>query len=303
MRLGIKPLNDLSGRAWTQMSKSIQLFNGSIASKRRRHGAAFPLKLAEHFIALLTMPGDVVLDPFLGVGTTSDACSLMGRQCIGFEVNREYYDLAISGQEECDIRAMASHATAQGLFEQGTPQRQLFNESCESMAARVRPSTIDLTLTSPPYGNLLRRVAAHFANYTYEKNIYRGQGRTLAKPYSDLAEDFGNLDWPAYLERIAELMASLYEVARPGGYNVWVLRDFRDVEHHIPYIPVHSKIAELATTAGWILTDIVIWDQTNQRKLVKLGGIKQRRFYFNIGHSYILILRKNLDGERFRNIW
>jgi hypothetical protein len=97
-------------------------------------------------------------------------------------------------------------------------------------------------------------------------------------------------------------MGSLYEVAKPGSYNVWVVRDFRDIQNHIPYVNLHSKIIELAIETGWVLIDVNIWDQTNQRKLVKLGGPKQRRFYFNIGHSYILVFRKNLTGEKFKSL-
>jgi hypothetical protein len=69
----------------------------------------------------------------------------------------------------------------------------------------------------------------------------------------------------------------------------------------IPSVNLHGKIIDLATEAGWILTDIMIWDQTNQRHLVKLGGSKTRRFYLNMGHSYIVIFRKNIKGESFKN--
>jgi hypothetical protein len=73
------------------------------------------------------------------------------------------------------------------------------------------------------------------------------------------------------------------------------------MEEHIPYVNLHSKIIEQAMQAKWVLVDIVIWNQTNQRKLVKLGGKKCRRFYFNIGHSFLLIFRKNIEGELFHN--
>lgn len=289
----VKPLNALSGAEWAQASKSVQVYGGAIAQKRRAHGAAFPLSLAQHLISLFTQPGDVVLDPFLGVGTTADACTLMDRTCVGFEVNERFYALAAAGLDHVDRPALPI-----------TPrEHRLINESCARIAQHVEPESIDLTITSPPYGNLLRRVAAHFANYTYQKNIYRNQGRVLPAPYSDDPEDFGNLAWPEYLAVIKRLMSDLYAVSKPGAYNAWVVRDFRDVEHHHPYIPVHAKIAELMGQCGWVLTDVVIWNQSDQRKLVKLGGIKQRRFYFNIGHSYVVISRKNLPGERFVNIW
>lgn len=42
------PLNNLSGTEWTQLSKSINVYGGPIAKKRKEHGAAFPVELAKH---------------------------------------------------------------------------------------------------------------------------------------------------------------------------------------------------------------------------------------------------------------
>lgn len=64
--------------------------------KNRRHPATFPTALAAWFINLLTLPGDTVLDPFLGSGTTALACLELGRDCIGIELVEEYYRVAVS---------------------------------------------------------------------------------------------------------------------------------------------------------------------------------------------------------------
>lgn len=53
-----------------------------------------PVNLVEHLIRLLSCPGQVVLDPFLGSGTTAIAASRQGRSCIGIEINDEYIKLA-----------------------------------------------------------------------------------------------------------------------------------------------------------------------------------------------------------------
>lgn len=56
----------------------------------RNHSAAFPRPLPAWFIQLFTDPGDVVLDPFLGSGTTAFCALEYGRDAIGIEINREY---------------------------------------------------------------------------------------------------------------------------------------------------------------------------------------------------------------------
>lgn len=60
----------------------------------KRHSAAFPIDLPAWFIKLFTMPGDVVLDPFLGSGTTAAAAVELGRQYIGIDINAEYCQLS-----------------------------------------------------------------------------------------------------------------------------------------------------------------------------------------------------------------
>lgn len=60
----------------------------------QKHSAAFPVELPSWFIRLFTQPGDVVLDPFLGSGTTSVACAALDRICIGIEKQSDYIEIA-----------------------------------------------------------------------------------------------------------------------------------------------------------------------------------------------------------------
>jgi DNA modification methylase len=66
----------------------------------RNHSAAFPITLPSWFIKLFTQEGDVVLDPFMGVGTTALACINLRRTYIGIELKKEYYELSIQATEE-----------------------------------------------------------------------------------------------------------------------------------------------------------------------------------------------------------
>ena len=56
----------------------------------RNHSAAFPESLPEWFIALFTVPGDCVLDPFAGSGTTLRVAQRLGRRAVGIELNPDY---------------------------------------------------------------------------------------------------------------------------------------------------------------------------------------------------------------------
>lgn len=58
------------------------------------HSAAFPVTLPEWFIRLFTQPGDMVLDPFMGSGTTAVAAKQLGRFYTGIEKEAEYCEVA-----------------------------------------------------------------------------------------------------------------------------------------------------------------------------------------------------------------
>ena len=63
-------------------------------SSNRSHSAVFPVSLPSWFIRLFTQPGDVVLDPFIGSGTTAVAAATLGRRFVGVDLNSDYVELS-----------------------------------------------------------------------------------------------------------------------------------------------------------------------------------------------------------------
>jgi DNA modification methylase len=64
------------------------------ANGRDGHGAQFPLALPGRCLALTSEPSDVVLDPFVGSGTTIVAANALGRRSVGFDVDKDYLETA-----------------------------------------------------------------------------------------------------------------------------------------------------------------------------------------------------------------
>lgn len=60
-----------------------------------KHPTVKPTLLVNRLVELLTDKGMVVLDPFIGSGTTAISCVSMGRDYIGIEIDKEYYDLSV----------------------------------------------------------------------------------------------------------------------------------------------------------------------------------------------------------------
>lgn len=78
------------------------------------HPAPFPLELPRRLIQLLSFPGDLVLDPFCGSGTTLLAAHQLGRQAIGFDRSRAYVDSTLRRLTADRGRSDAVHAGADG---------------------------------------------------------------------------------------------------------------------------------------------------------------------------------------------
>ncbi len=72
------------------------VLNIATETANKNHSAVFPRQLPEWFIKLFTKPGDIVLDPFLGSGTTSVVAGQLRRNSIGIEILPEYYELSIT---------------------------------------------------------------------------------------------------------------------------------------------------------------------------------------------------------------
>jgi hypothetical protein len=116
-------------------------------------------------------------------------------------------------------------------------------------------------------------------------------------PYSDDPRDLGNMSYPDYLDAIERCLAQSWVALREDAYAAWVVKDFRALKSHVPYVPFHLHLVQRAESAGFVLWDIQIYDQTKFRPLVCLG-YPSRNFYLNIGHSYIVILRKKSSWLR-----
>jgi site-specific DNA-methyltransferase (adenine-specific)/site-specific DNA-methyltransferase (cytosine-N4-specific) len=86
-----KNISNWIGRDMAYPSNVLHL---ATESSNKKHSATFPKELPRWFIKLFTKPGDIVLDPFLGSGTTSIVAKEMARNSIGIEILKEYYDIA-----------------------------------------------------------------------------------------------------------------------------------------------------------------------------------------------------------------
>lgn len=87
---GVSDIDKPEFIGWTN---GVWTFNGE-SKKRIGHPAPFPIELPKRCIKLFSYVDDVVLDPFLGSGTTLVACDMLKRRGIGVDIDKKYCQLA-----------------------------------------------------------------------------------------------------------------------------------------------------------------------------------------------------------------
>src|SRR6056300_1250775 len=93
MSKGLKGVSTLEKEEFLDSTLSIWNINPARA-KKIGHPAPFPIELPQKFINLYTYKKDLILDPFLGSGTTAIAAKLLERNFVGYEIEEEYIEIA-----------------------------------------------------------------------------------------------------------------------------------------------------------------------------------------------------------------
>lgn len=86
-----KKIENWVGREWAYPTNVLHM---ATECSNKGHSATFPVSLPSWFIRLFTEPGGIVLDPFMGSGTTAIACQQTCRHFVGIEMNGEYCEAA-----------------------------------------------------------------------------------------------------------------------------------------------------------------------------------------------------------------
>src|SRR5437867_5101600 len=88
-------LNELSGKDWIKFTKSWFVHRPEPRGDQKiRHPASFPESLVREFILFFTKSGEIVIDPFLGTGSSLVGAVGAGRSGVGFEIVAKYAEIS-----------------------------------------------------------------------------------------------------------------------------------------------------------------------------------------------------------------
>jgi modification methylase len=122
----VKRANALTRAQWVDLTQQVWFMYPHDVKRKRDHPAPFPQKLPGRLVRLYSygtvgdFPGEIVLDPFVGTGTTCAVAKSMGRRYIGIDVNAHYITLAqqrVRDAPECEPLLLVGRAKYPGKEE------------------------------------------------------------------------------------------------------------------------------------------------------------------------------------------
>src|SRR5579859_1434787 len=131
----------MTAKEWLKSQLGVWEFfyEGRDIRNKEIHPATFPISLPKHVIKLLSHEGELVVDPFVGSGTTLLAARDMNRNAVGFDLQKKYVELAQSRVE------------TGGMF--NSTQQLAVCDDARNISGYLPAESCSLIFTSPPYSN------------------------------------------------------------------------------------------------------------------------------------------------------
>jgi len=138
--------NCLTAKEWTISQIAVWEFPYKKRDIRDKkiHPAVFPIGLPAKCIQLFTHKGELVLDPFAGIASTLVAAQDLGRNAVGFDLKKEYLEYAKT-------------RLAEETPEDKDTKQILVCDEAHNIPDYFEEESLSLTVTSPPYANILNR--------------------------------------------------------------------------------------------------------------------------------------------------
>jgi DNA modification methylase len=265
-------LTDVSTTVWSFPVR------GFWATHRGDYRGNWAPQVPRVLILRYTNPGDVVLDPMVGSGTTCIEVLLLGRNCIAVDINygavmlthhRLYY--LTKALREGRVGGLAGYAgggTA-GNYSTGTWYR-VYHGDARNLD-EVPDSSVDLVATHPPYFNIIE---------------YGGEGIEGDLSRARSLEE--------YLTMLKQVAREVYRVLKPGSVLGILVGDTRIKRHYVPI--THYALITLLDV-GFVLKEEVVKVQHRMKTTREVWSKLRDRDFLLIYHEKLFILEKPKQRE------
>jgi len=266
---GPSHINCITAKEWLKSQLGVWQFFYESRDVRDKtlHPATFPISLSKKVIELFTHQGELILDPFVGSGTTLVAASDTDRNAVGFDLQKHYIDLC-----ESRLRQQPS------LFKNS--RQVAIQDDARNIHNYISKDSLSLIWTSPPYANLLNR-----ARKNKSRRDRNNEQLGKVEQYSQDARDLGTMAIVDYTKTMGDIFESLLPLLRSKAHCVI---NVPDMWWENQRITIHVSLIEELRKRGYELRNIIIWDRTNIVNKIGIFGWPSNYITMGVTFEYLL---------------
>jgi hypothetical protein len=216
--------------------------------------------IPRNLILRYTQPGDLVLDPFVGGGTTAVEAKLLGRRCIARDINPACVELTVQ-----NVR----FSPPSTLFAEAPTFEPEVSVGDARQLQGIADNSVDLICAHPPYAGII----------SYTPNI---EG------------DLSQLGVSEFLREMSHVAAECYRVLKPGNKCAVLIGDTRRRKH---VVPIGFKTIEVFLQAGFRLRELIIKRQHNCKTTGFWAERSIKHNFLLLAHEYLPVFEKPESGN------
>jgi SAM-dependent methyltransferase len=236
---------------------------GNWATHDGRYRGNWSPYIPRNLILRYTKPGDLVLDPFVGGGTTAVEAKLLGRRCIARDINPASVEMTLE-----NLRFNVPRT----LFEESDIYEPEVSIGDARHLEGIADNSVDLICAHPPYAGII--------SYT-----------------SGVEGDLSQLDVPEFLREMRQVALECYRVLKPGSKCAVLIGDARQRKH---VVPIGFHTIGVFLEAGFHLKELVIKRQHNCRTTGFWADRSLEHNFLLLAHEYLPIFEKPAGASSYR---
>lgn len=261
-------INCMTAKEWLKSQLGVWEFYYESRDIRDKnlHPATFPISLARKVIELFSHEGEIVLDPFVGSGTTLIAAQDTNRNAVGFDLNPDYIELC------------KSRLANQNIF--NNSKQLAIQDDARNINEYLDKETVSLIWTSPPYANLLNRKRKNKSRRDRQNDQY-----LKVEQYSQDERDLGTYEINKWAEAMGDIYENLLPLLKEKGHCVI---NVPDMWWENQRITLHIALVEELRNRGYELRNTIIWDRRNIVNNIGIFGWPSN--YITMGTTFEYLL-------------
>lgn len=268
-KCGPTHINCMSPKDWLKSQIGVWQFFYESRDMRNKslHPATFPISLAKKIIELFTHQGQLVIDPFVGSGTSLIAANDLNRNAVGFDLQKKYIDLCVHRlQKHTNLFNSCSQIAVQ--------------DDAKNISKYIPLDTVSLIWTSPPYANLLNR-----SRQNKSRRDRNNEQLGKVEQYSQDVRDLGTMSIESYTSVMGDIFEGLLPLLKEKAHCVI---NVPDMWWENQRITIHVSLIEELRKRGYELRNVIIWDRTNIVNGIGIFGWPSNYITMGVTFEYLL---------------